>query len=223
MSEEGRRDLIARQHRALYGNEAPNFYQPGAFSDGGNTAQTDGQAPQSASTAGRGQSPRGVDPFGSVNHADSASAGAPGTGSSAGPQERTSSTSPPTSGNATGAFAAFEGSSQQNSATSPTGAESPTRQAQKSATAPIGSAIAPIGSRPPQGSNQMLSKRSTTPLASPMTFGFNAGDQGNTAERSGSSASNPSGNTEKSSAGLAWGSSSGVWGKNSLGATSVWG
>jgi hypothetical protein len=28
-----RRELLARQHRALYGNESPAFFPPGAFSD----------------------------------------------------------------------------------------------------------------------------------------------------------------------------------------------
>ncbi|KAJ6185920.1 hypothetical protein N7519_007221 [Penicillium mononematosum] len=33
VSEDSRRELLARQHRALYGNESPAFFPPGAFSD----------------------------------------------------------------------------------------------------------------------------------------------------------------------------------------------
>ena len=231
LSEEGRRELIARQHRALYGNEAPNFYQPGAFpEDNASRSDASGAAGSGQAGAGRGPSPRAMDPFGmvpnqaTVNTSDSATAASSSIPTSQ--QERTSSTSP-TSGNnvAAASFAAFEGTTQQNTSTSPPRGESPTRQTQKAVTAPIGSGMGPIGSRPQQqASGQTLNKRSTTPLASPMTFGFGSNEQSNATERTGSAASNPSGNTDKSNVSMAWGSGSGVWGsKNPLGATSVWG
>ncbi|KKY25615.1 hypothetical protein UCRPC4_g01686 [Phaeomoniella chlamydospora] len=222
LSEEGRRELIARQHRALYGNEAPTFYQPGAFSEGDSAAH-ESSAGATSANAQRGSSPRVMDPFGVGPNSASTDAGAATTGGSSATQERTSSTSPTSAAN-NGAFGSFESAAPQNTSTSPTGGQSPTRQAQKAATAPIGTGMAPIGSRPQQQApNPVLNKRSTTPLASPMTFGFGAADQNNATERSGSAASNPSANADKQNVGMAWGSGSGVWGKNSLGATSVWG
>ena len=228
LSEEGRRELIARQHRALYGNEAPNFYQPNAFDDNTSRPDAPGSGVQGPAGVGRGPSPRAMDPFGmgqsqSSLNADTAAA----SGIPTNQGERTSSNSPPASANnaAAASFTAFEGAPQQNTSNSPPRAESPARQAQKAATAPIGSGMGPIGSRPQQQAPaQMLNKRSTTPLASPMTFGFGSGEQNNATERSGSAASNPSGNAEKSNVSMAWGSGSAVWGsKNPLGTTSVWG
>jgi hypothetical protein len=59
VSEDSRRDLLARQHRALYGNESPAFFPPGALDESSRPAS------QAASTPGvHGSSPRAVDPFG---------------------------------------------------------------------------------------------------------------------------------------------------------------
>lgn len=55
VSEDSRRDLLARQHRALYGNESPAFFPPGALEESSRPAS------QAASTSGvRGASPRSV-------------------------------------------------------------------------------------------------------------------------------------------------------------------
>lgn len=218
VSEEGRRDLIARQHRALYGNEAPPFFQPGGFEDNTSRPETQGSAgPPSAGPGMRGSSPRARDPFG-VNPNSGKTTTADGNTVSSLPQEATKANDPsPASGTAPNTFGAFDQAPPQNNKpASPSGGESPSRQAQKSATAPIGSGMGPIGSRPQQAGVQSLNKRSTTPL----TYGKGSND--NTTERSASAASNPSGAAKEPN--NVWGNGSGVWGtKSSLGATSVWG
>ncbi|KAL9108977.1 MAG: hypothetical protein Q9227_006373 [Pyrenula ochraceoflavens] len=221
-SEEGRRELIARQHRALYGNEAPQFFPSASFSEeSGSRPETQGSIAGAAPAPSmRGPSPRNRDPFGM----------APASAKSTDPsssitQEAVRANNPsPGSGPNTASFAAFEPAAQQaNKTHSPTGRESPSRQAQKSATAPIGSGMGPIGSRPvqQQAANPNLNKRSTTPLPSPLTYISNDQPNSSNTERSGSAASN-SGNKDS---GNVWGNGSGVWGaKSSLGATSaVWG
>lgn len=209
-SEDNRRELLARQHRALYGNDAPPFFQPGSFGDdNGSRPETQGSTgPPSAGPAIRGPSPRARDPFG-VNTNTGKTGPVEGSGVPNLPQEVSKASDPsPASGTAPNAFGAFEPApSQNNKPASPGGGESPSRQAQKSATAPIGSGMGPIGSRPSQAAGQSLNKRSTTPL---------------TTERSASASSNPGGAPKETN--NVWGNGSGVWGaKSSLGATSVWG
>jgi hypothetical protein len=70
-----------------------------------------------------------------------------------------------------------------------------------------------------------LNKRSTTPLPSPLSYGFAANDSTSEPKdartTSASSNPNPQGQTES---GLGWGSKSGVWGNKNLGVqASVWG
>ncbi|KAL9616270.1 MAG: hypothetical protein Q9160_008849 [Pyrenula sp. 1 TL-2023] len=218
VSEEGRRELIARQQRALYGNEAPPFFQPGGFEDSTSRPETQGSAgPPSAGPGMRGSSPRARDPFG-VNPNTGKTTTVDSNNVPSLPQEGSKANDPsPASGTAPSAFGAFDQAPpQSNKPASPNGGESPSRQAQKSATAPIGSAMGPIGSRPQQAGVQSLNKRSTTPL----TYGKGSND--NTTERSASAASNPSGAAKEPN--NVWGNGSGVWGtKSSLGATSVWG
>lgn len=234
VSEESRRELLARQHRALYGNESPAFFPPGPLSD--ENSRPESQVAGTPSSAGvRGASPRGMDPFGMTQSgtvADSAS----GLQS----PSRANSTSSPSS-------AINAGFSEQpvTSTSSPGGADSPTsRQApSKPSTGPIGF-VGPIGSRPvasqasaSSASNPALSnaKRSTTPLPSPLGFGFTPGETANVGERTTSAASNPAvtasangpGPKEPSAGGvgLGWSNGGGVWGsKGGLGVqASVWG
>lgn len=242
MSEESRRELIARQHRALYGSESPAFFPPGGLSD--DASRPDTQASGTPTSAGaRGPSPRGVDAFGlqgasidsSVQSAAAAAAAARQSPS------RANSTSSPSSG-VNPAYGMYDGAIDQpvTSTSSPGGAGSPSsRQMAKSSAAP---SVGPIGSRPQQtiagqAANPALNKRSTTPLPSPLGYGFAPNEAATTGpgnERSMSSASNPStsiapsaGSKDASSGGvsLGWGNSSGVWGsKGSLGVqASVWG
>jgi hypothetical protein len=227
MSEDSRRDLIARQHRALYGNESPAFFPPGPLSDDHNRA--DSQATGTPSSAARGSSPRGVDPFGLTQ-----AGGAPVEGQS---PSRANSTSSPSS-----AINAGFPEQPGTSASSPGAADSPSSR-QGASKQSIGS-VGPIGSRPVPGqasaapvSNPALNKqRSTTPLPSPLGFGFTPSEAAAAAagERSTSASSNPAvtattnaqGPKDSSAGvGLGWSNNGGVWGsKSGLGVqASVWG
>ncbi len=248
MSEDSRREMIARQQRAFYAGEPAPYYGEGAFGDDSHTPRPGTQGsgnPSSAAGGVRGPSPLAFDPFGmaprpvqngSGEVAGQQSSGEPGQGQQAtgtGPspiqpqqRSRANSTSSPSS-NQNG-FSLFENGAQQSSRTSTSSpGGSPPRQLLKSTTTPAGSGVAPIGTRPNQASqgqatNPALNKRSTTPLPSPLSYGFAANDNANAAERSTSAASNPPAGTSNADVGLGWGSNSGVWGapKNSL---SVWG
>lgn len=245
MNEEDRRELIARQHRALYGNEGVSYYEGNSFGEDDHATRPHIQqaGPPSSAIGGRGPSPMAYNAFGmsqeqnqnlssEVGQQYTGNEHSTGKGPSPKPQQtrsRANSTSSPAS-NAQG-FRVFDNAAQQSSRTSnssPGG--SPPRQI-KSSTAPIGSGVAPIGTRPAQGQavNPALSKRSTTPLPSPLSYAFapseTAAANNIADERSTSAASNPqSGAKESSISNMNWGSNSGVWGKTPLGVqASVWG
>jgi len=230
MSEEERRELIARQRNALYGEGAA--YPEGSGFDENGTPRpgTQGSGSQSA-TGIRGHSPLAFDHFNSQSsQGENSKSQAPGesqaTGQAPGQQRsRANSTSSPSS-NPTSSFSMFESAAQQSSRTSTSSpGGSPPRQSGK---APTGSGVAPIGTRPSaQAPNPALNKRSTTPLPSPLSYGFAAANndesQGEKDGRTTSAASNPNSQAQQD-VGLGWGSKSGVWGKNSLGVqASVWG
>lgn len=264
MNEDDRRELIARQHRALYGNDGGSFYENGHFGEESHTPRPATQPPTAptSATSARGPSPLTYNSFGlNQNQAQPANKDATGqfssldqsqqsqqpqqsqqlqqsgpTGPSPKPQQqrsRANSTSSPASNPQS--FSLFESAAQQSSRTStssPGGSPPrPTKSAIKSATIPISAGVAPIGTRPAQNqaANPVLNKRSTTPLPSPLSYGFAPNESLTTStagnERSTSAASNPSAGTKDSNmGGMAWGSGSGVWGKNSLGVqASVWG
>ncbi|MCJ1433508.1 hypothetical protein MMC27_002870 [Xylographa pallens] len=245
MNEEDRRELIARQHRALYGNEGASYYEGTNFGDESHTPRPNGQASASGNAAsGRGLSPLAYNAFGmSQEQNPNQSLGSEasqqhgindqtGQGPSPKPQQsrsRANSTSSPGSNNQS--FRVFENAAQQSSRTSTSSpGGSPPRQS-KAATAPIGTGVAPIGTRPIQGQaiNPALNKRSTTPLPSPLSYGFAPSESvatiSNANERSTSAASNPQAGAKDSSiSSMNWGSNSGVWGKTPLGVqASVWG
>jgi hypothetical protein len=207
MNEEERRELIARQHKALYGDQS--YYEKGAFNDDSQTPR-----PSNTSMAGnRGPSPMTYGSFG-VSEAEDKTGPSPNQGS----RSRTNSNSSPAS-NAQN-FGSFDQSttaqqSSRTSSSSPGG--SPPRSAK-------GNAPAPIGTRPTQAVNPTLSKRNTPPAASPLSFGF-APNESSQGERTGSAASNPPATKENMGGSVNWGSGSGVWGKSSLGGVSsaVWG
>ncbi|KAL4778529.1 hypothetical protein BJX76DRAFT_342936 [Aspergillus varians] len=231
VNEESRRDLLARQHRALYGNDSPAFFPPSTFAD-------DGSRPQSQAGI-RGASPRSVDPFSqaSIQGGPDGIAQANAVSSAIQSPSRANSTSSPSSG-INPVFGKYDGTEQPGTSASSPGADSPSsRQAHsKGSAGPIGS-VGPIGSRPVQqigpvqAPNPALNKRSTTPLPSPLGFGFTPGESLN--GRSVSSASNPVPSTAGPSGvkdpsggvGLGWSNNSGVWGsKAGLGVqASVWG
>ncbi|KAI9793701.1 MAG: hypothetical protein M1816_007596 [Peltula sp. TS41687] len=250
MSEEGRRELIARQHRALYGKDgSPYPTENGTFGNESNTPRPAVQGSSSAAPANtgiRGPSPLSYDQFGAnKNQAHGQNGGQltsephqvqPSSGSGPTPSQpqqrsRANSTSSPASN--PNSFSLFENGTQQSSRTSTSSpGGSPPRQGSKAA--PVTPGHAPIGTRPSpsvqaQVNNPALNKRSTTPLPSPLSYGFSHQDDTDAKERSTSSASNPSGPTggaqEQNVSNLGWGSKSGVWGsKSSLGVqASVWG
>ena len=258
MSEDERRELIARQRSALYG-EGP-FAESGTFDESGPRPSLSG--PQGGGPPGlRGHSPLAYEYGRSPPaHADAAGpqpptegAAATATGSqSAGPNQRSranSNASPQSNAPSNkGVFdAAAQQQSSRTSASSPAG--SPPRVGGGPPGAPgggkssgQGNTVAPIGTRPSGTSaapaNPALTKRSTTPLPSPLSQGYSAaapgsGEDGGAAASSsvgGSSRapSNPSSATTEGPAGVGlsgWGGRSGGWGnKSGLGVqASVWG
>jgi hypothetical protein len=229
MSEEERRELIARQRSALYGEGA--YPENGGFDDNGTPRPgTQGSGNQSA-TGIRGHSPLAFDHFNAqASQSENASQQGqePQSATSQAPgqqRSRANSTSSPSS-NPTSSFSLFESAAQQSSRTSTSSpGGSPPRQGK----APTSSGVAPIGTRPSgaQAPNPALNKRSTTPLPSPLSYGFAASSNDEASDgkdgRTASAASNPNSQAQQD-VGLGWGSKSGVWGKNSLGVqASVWG
>jgi hypothetical protein len=226
MSEEERRELISRQRNALYG-EGAGYSENGGFDENG-TPRPGTQGSGSQSAAGlRGHSPLAFDHFNAqATQAENSNQQAEqqqATGQAQGQQRsRANSTSSPSS-NPTSSFSLFESAAQQSSRTSTSSpGGSPPRQGK----GPTSSGVAPIGTRPSgQAPNPALNKRSTTPLPSPLSYGFAANEDSKSDKdgRAPSAASNPNSQAQHD-VGLGWGSKSGVWGKNSLGVqASVWG
>ncbi|KAF2400653.1 hypothetical protein EJ06DRAFT_556189 [Trichodelitschia bisporula] len=228
MNEDERRELIARQHRALYGQESSLYAEAGRQGPGGHGGNN---VSQDARVAGlRGPSPLAFDPFGQNNAGEPAVQMPPrdhghGKDAQGGAQRsRANSTSSPSS-NPPASFSLFDNAQQSSRTSTSSPGGSPPRQGGQGSVAPIGTRP---GGQAGQGQvGQGLQKRSTTPLPSPLSYGFSAADhQGN--ERSTSASSNPGtvGGGEKAGVGLGWGSNSGVWGsgKSGLGVqASVWG
>jgi hypothetical protein len=238
MSEDERRELIARQHRALYGNDSTLYPDQ--------TSRPGSQDARVAPTLGvRGNSPLAYDPFG-LQHGQNNNGGEPavqmpprgGDHGRDGQRSRANSNSSPSSNPTTNFSGVFENAQQSSrTSTSSPGGSPPRGQGNAKGSAGGNANPAPIGTRPAnanqapgsqgQAQNQNLQKRSTTPLPSPLSYGFSANDNQANNERSTSASSNPSSSVaDKGSVGLGWGSNSGVWGssKNSLGVqASVWG
>ena len=243
MNEEDRRELIARQHRALYGNDAP-FYEE--------ESHTPRPSNPSSSAGGRGPSPRSYDPFnvgqgkqqgnldesgGQLNPNEQGQQAGKGPSPKSQQQQQQlpqqqqqqqrdheNSTASPASNPPSQSFNLFEAAQQSSRTSTSSPGGSPPRQGKTSAPGP-----APIGTRPAQVNNPALNKRSGTPSQSPLSYGFTSHDTLNAPsgsnERSTSSASNPSSGAAKESNASAWGTGSGVWGNGNnnkpLGA--VWG
>lgn len=211
MSEEDRRELIARQHRALYGNDSTLY-------------PTDGSSPRSISQDARvvaapgalgSASPLGYDTFG--NTSTTAVEGGVPMSASVGPQRsrENSLSSSPNPAN----FTMFESSQQMQAPKQGSGSSSPKRQ---EGSAPSTGGVAPIGTRPVLGIG--AGKRGTPPMPSPLSYGFSNEKNGQLAtERSQSAASNSGhGNGEKGS-NLGWNAANtAAWGPNKMQA-SVWG
>ncbi len=240
MNEEDRRELIARQHRALYGTDGASMYESNNPAD---SSQTPRPMQSGAASGGRGPSPRTYDPFsrgqnqpqsavgepaGHFNQSEQAQQGnAPGPSPNAQQQRsRANSNSSPAS-NQQG-FSLFDNNAQQSSRTS-TSSPGESSGQQGKTSAPTSAGVAPIGTRPVsnQAPNPAFNKRSTTPLPSPLSYGFAPNEHppptSSANDLPASAASNPSTGAKDSNSGMTWGSGSGVWGKNPLGAqASVW-
>ncbi|KXT02687.1 hypothetical protein AC578_1158 [Pseudocercospora eumusae] len=201
MSEDDRRELIARQHRALYGDNS-SLYN----ADGSRSSSQDVRVP----SGGRGPSPLAYDPFGAQ-----AQAGAEGAVQM---PPRAESTASPASNAPIQQFGLLNNAQQSSrTSTSSQGGSPPLAPGAKGSS----QGVAPIGTRPVQGPGaaSAMNNRATTPLTpSSLSYGFNASDgpQGSISkdERSTSAASNPA-VAEKNASGLGnWGSSSGHWSSN---------
>lgn len=219
MSEDDRRELIARQHRALYGDNASLYGSEGSNS-----------RPQSqdvrASNPDRSGSPMAFSPYGA--HPQQNPEGAVQMP----PRDHGNSAASPVSSQQTQQPFTLMSDAQQSSRTSNSSPTESPPPGQNQKTAPPG--VAPIGTRPAQapGSAGGLNKRSTTPLTpSSLSYGFSADAQnapsaapGLKDERSTSAASNPT--ADKGVSGLGgWGGDRGPWGgKGGLAVQpSVWG
>ncbi|KAI1506039.1 hypothetical protein F5X99DRAFT_178109 [Biscogniauxia marginata] len=218
MSDDERRELIARQRSALYGEPS--------FDDGANRPGVPGLPP--TTTSQRGPSPLAYDY--SRTNAPNAGEGGPHPGE--GPaQSRTNSNASPQSNPPTniGMFDNTVGQqASRTSNSSPTGG-SPPRVGGAAKSGQTGNTVAPIGTRPSgtaQATNSALSKRSTTPLPSPLSHGFSASNNNDENSQGVSTSGAPSNPTSASADGYnGWGGRSGVWGnKSNLGVqASVWG
>jgi len=215
MSEEERRELIARQRSALYSG-SPAFGENNAFSENGiPRPTTQGSGRQSAAGI-RGHSPLAFEHYGTQaeNNGQQVHAEAQPPSSAQGQQRsRANSTSSPSSNPTNNNnFGLFEAAQQSSRTSNSSPGGSPPRQGKTQG------GVAPIGTRPAQAANPALNKRSTTPLPSPLSHGFAAGDE--TKENRATSAATNSNEQQ----GLGWGAKPGVWGNKSLGVqASVWG
>lgn len=220
-----RRELIARQCTALY-DEGPS----GGYVDE-NGMQRPGMPGHHNGPAAniRDPSPLAYD-YGRTPPVHSEAGPQPATEQGAQYQrERTSSNASPQS-NPSGNKGPFDGpvGQQVNRTSNSSPGGSPNNGK------PHGGTVAPIGTRPSGPStgqgppNPALSKRSTTPLPSPLSQGYNAsGGNENVASGSSAAPTNPqSASTEGPVGGLSgWGQRSGGWSqKSNLGVqASVWG
>jgi hypothetical protein len=216
MNEDERRELIARQHRALYG-ENSQLYNNNPTSSQDVRVQSSG--------AGRGASPLAFDPFGMQAQNGEATVQMPPRGdkdtAGVAQEARANSNSSPSS-NQNPAFTIFDPQQASRTSNSSPGGSSPPLQGQNKSN---GSGVAPIGTRPSQGLQQPagapLGKRANSPLPSPLGYNsYNASEQHNAATTS--SSKNPSSTVTDKGVGI-WGS--GPWSNtpNQGVQASVWG
>lgn len=217
MNEDDRRELIARQHRALYGENS-------ALYNNNPTSSQDVRV-QSAG-ANRGASPLAFDPFGTQAQAISGDAPVqmPPRGdkdAAGGAQEARANSSSSPSSHQNPAFGLFETQQSSRTSNSSPGGSPPVANPNKT----NGSGVAPIGTRPASNQHQpagaSLGKRATTPLPSPLSYSaYNASEQKNVATTS--SSLNPSSTITDKGAAI-W--NNGPWGNTSNQGVqaSVWG
>lgn len=262
MGEEERRELIARQRSALYG-EGPFAETPGYVDETGNTRPGIPSQNGPAAAALRGRSPLAYD-YGRVPQPlnmsqepgpQPAVGTDPSQAAAQNERSRANSSSSPQS-NPPAGMGKFDGTTAQQTAAARTSSSSPGGSPPRQGGGPPGSkptqpgSVAPIGTRPSATSqtppNPALTKRSTTPLPSPLSqvgAGYKPGAPGSgsvsaggagsgddsatgTAPTSGTGAgSNPASATTEMGGG--WNgsrSAGGVWGSaNKSGLGAVWG
>lgn len=206
MSEEDRRELIARQHRALYGDNSQLYV--GSDSSSPRPLSQDARVLAGAGGSGHGSSPLAFDAFTSATAGDS---GLPLAATTAGPSAspRDGTQSPQSAVAAGKQFAMFDSAQAAAKASG----NAPSLDAAGHASKVSQGGVAPIGTRPIGG---VPGKRNTPPAPSPLGFG-GAG------ERSQSAASNApsSAPNQEKGVGLGWNSGSGAWGPSRQ--ASVWG
>jgi hypothetical protein len=184
MNEDERRELIARQHRALYG-ENSSLYNNNPTSSQDVRVQSSGAA--------RGASPLAFDPFAmqAQNSSGEATVQMPPRGdkdATGGPQEARANSNSSPSSNQNPAFSLFDAQQASRTSNSSPGGSPPVPGPNNKSN---GSGVAPIGTRPSQGLQQPagapLGKRATSPLPSPLGYkSYNASEQHNTATTSAS-------------------------------------
>lgn len=211
MSEEERRELIARQHRALYGADS-TLYSAENPSSRGPTSQ---DARVTAGAPGF----RGGSPYETFGAGNDSSVTMPARDRQRQSRSRANSNASPSSNNANNSsLNAYDSNQQQATRTSnssPRG--SPPRDSEQAGAA-AASNVAPIGTRPTptQQQQQGAVKRSTPPITSPLGYGF-AGEQGQGEKPA-------AGQEDKSNIRGAWGNSGPWGGKGGIGVQAkVWG
>lgn len=225
MSEDARRELIARQRSALYG-EGP-FGDSGGYIDETGTPRSGIPGHHGGPSSLRGPSPLAVDYGRSLpGHSDAGpqpSNADAAMGTNQQHLSRTSSNASPQS-NPPGARGPLEGTAahqaNRTSNSSPGGGSPQNGK-------PTGKTVAPIGTRPSVSSTQgptnpALSRQSTTPLPSPLNHGYSApgNNEGNNQNTSGGQSNNVA-STEGTTGLGNWGQRGGPWGSKAQ--TSVWG
>jgi hypothetical protein len=183
MNEDERRELIARQHRALYG-ENSSLYNNNPTSSQDVRVQSSGAA--------RGASPLAFDPFGmqAQNSSGETTVQMPPRGdkdATGGTQEVRANNNSSPSSTQNPAFSLFDAQQSTRTSNSSPGGSPPIPGPNKS----NGPGVAPIGTRPSQSLQQpagaTLGKRATSPLPSPLGYNsYNASEQHTTATTSAS-------------------------------------
>src|SRR6266536_4850162 len=126
MTEESRRELIARQHRDLYGNESAAFFPAGGIGSDASRPETQGSSVPTSAGGARGPSPRSaMDHFNAPDGSNQAAPAGPSADSTqqrsradstASPNSATQTSVNPTSNPA--GFSLFDNAAQQSSHTS---------------------------------------------------------------------------------------------------------
>jgi hypothetical protein len=216
LNEDDRRELIARQHRALYGENSTLYNN--------NPTSSQDVRVQSAG-ANRGASPLAFDPFGTQaqNMPGEAAVQMPPRGDkdvASGAQEARANSSSSPSSHQNPSFGLFDAQQAGRTSNSSPGGSPPVPGPKAN-----GAGVAPIGTRPAPNQHQQagapLGKRATTPLPSPLSYNaYNVSEQNNVVTTS--SSLNPSSTITDKGAAI-W--NNGPWGNTSNQGVqaSVWG